>query len=215
MSRYEILQPPNLVSLSRVILAPVIGYYLFQPEPQAAFVALALVIVAGVTDALDGFLARKMNLVGPMGIALDPVCDKIFAGLLVILLIPTRDLPIWLAAVIIGRDLLILAAGSLLMSGRKISLPSNLTGKWAFAAIAVLLACYVVRFQFGIWMIGPIALLLIAGSLFGYGRVFIKVRRGETPQPFADRPVYKITRVVLTLLVAAIFLNQFYTFLFK
>ena len=188
------LQIPNLVSLSRVALTPAVGYYLSIGDDRSSIICAVLLVVAGITDGLDGYLARKMNQVSPLGIALDPIADKVFAAVLVVLLIVYRDFPIWLATAILGRDLLILVGGLFLMRGRKLVLPSNITGKYAFGLMAFLLGSYVIRFQFGIWLttIGTILLLILSTII--YTRVFVRVRRGQALPVFTDRPVYKALR---------------------
>ncbi len=202
MSSRELLQLPNLVSLSRIVLAPVIGYYLWRDTLEATIIAALLVILAGITDGLDGYLARRTNRVTPLGIVLDPIADKLFAILVVICLILFRQFPVWLAAAIVGRDLLIVAGGALLKSKRPMTLPPNLTGKWTFVSLAVLLGAYVIRFEFSIAMMTPIVVALLAASLVSYGKVFYKIKVGEAIKPFADRPVFKATR--FTLLAATV-----------
>ena len=93
------LQIPNLVSLSRIAMVPFLGYYLARGDDRSTLICAILMIVAGITDGLDGYLARRLGQISKLGIALDPVADKIFAGALVLLLIFYRDFPIWLAAV--------------------------------------------------------------------------------------------------------------------
>ncbi len=190
----EILLPSNLMSLSRVFMIPAVWYFMARPGETASWICVGIMILAAVTDGLDGYIARKMGTVSRLGIALDPIADKIFAGALVLLLITYRDFPIWLAGVIIGRDLLILAVGAALLRGRKISLPSNLTGKYAFTAIAMLIGSYVKHYEFGIMMSTAVMLPLLALSVIGYARVALTIRAGGTPQPFADRPIYKWLR---------------------
>ena len=204
----EFFQIPNLLSLSRIILTPVIGYYLWRGDNQATLICVILLIVAAVTDGLDGYLARRLGQVSNLGIALDPVADKIFAGVLVVLLIFYRDFPLWLAAVIVGRDLLIILAGLILMKGRPQPLPSNLTGKYAFGAIAVLLGAYVIQYDFGIWMTTWLTVILVAASTVNYAVRFVRISRGGDDRPFEDKPVYKYLRVGLTLVLFALFLYR-------
>jgi CDP-diacylglycerol--glycerol-3-phosphate 3-phosphatidyltransferase len=208
----DYLKLPNLLSLSRIFIAPIIGFFLWRGDADSAVVALVLIIVAGITDGLDGFIARRLNMVSDLGVALDPIADKVFAALLVIFLIMFRDLPLWLAVVIIGRDLLILAGGLILRQGRTISLPSNIPGKYAFAAIAVLLASYVIWFDFGVELMTDISLVLIVWSLISYGRVFWKIRKGETPSVFKDKPIFRTLRVAVAVVVAVIFFVKLYSY---
>jgi cardiolipin synthase (CMP-forming) len=194
---------PNLLSLSRILTAPVIAYFLWRMEFSAMWIALGLIILAAITDGLDGYVARRMNLVSPLGVALDPIADKIFAGILVISLIFFRNFPFWIAALVIGRDVLILLGGVLLLRNRHgLTLPSNLTGKWAFAALAVLMSAYVIRFEFSISVMTPIVTVLLLMSLVVYGKVFLRLRRGQPVRPFSDRAILKIARITLCGLVA-------------
>jgi CDP-diacylglycerol--glycerol-3-phosphate 3-phosphatidyltransferase len=207
---HEIWKAPNLVSLSRVFLTPVVALFIAGQDTRSKLICLGLLILAAVTDGLDGWLARRTNNVSRLGIALDPVADKIFAGVLVVLLIAYRGFPLWLAGVIIGRDLLIMLAGLSLMRGRTISLPSNHTGKYAFSSIAVLLGSYVITFPFGIVLTTWTTLILLALSLVVYARTFVAVRRGRAFPRFADRPAYKLGRVLLTVALSAVFLYRLY-----
>ena len=202
------LQIPNLVSLSRVALTPFVGYYLAQGDNRSTLICAILLVVAGITDGLDGYLARRLGQVGKLGIALDPIADKVFAGVLVILLIFYREFPVWLAAAIVGRDLLILAAGSMLLKGKQVVIPSNITGKYAFGVMAFLLGSYVIRFDFGIWLTTTATVALLILSTIVYARVFVYVRRGKDAPVFNDRPIYKILRIGGSLILLVIFLYK-------
>ncbi len=210
----DIFQIPNLVSLSRVFLTPVVAYFLWKDDNQSNVICIVLLVIAAVSDFLDGFLARRMGRVGPLGIALDPIADKIFAGALVLMLIFTRDFPVWMAAAIIGRDIVILGAGAILLRGRDLVLPSNLTGKYAFSAIAVLMASYVVRFPFGITLFTWLTVIFLVASLIGYARVFCVIKSGGVVAPFRDTPVCRALRIAITLTVSVIYLYRFYLYFF-
>lgn len=214
MNWREILQPANLVSLSRILMALVIGWLLAIDTATATLWAAVVMTLAGFSDALDGYLARRLGQVGRLGVVLDPIADKIFASLLIIFLILYRDMPLWLAGAIIGRDVLILTVGGLLMRGRKLSLSSNMTGKYAFAAIAVLLASYVIRFPFGITVFTYLSLALLLASTWSYASLFWKLRSGFTPAPHHDKPLCYWTRTTLSWIVILIFFWQLYLHLF-
>jgi CDP-diacylglycerol--glycerol-3-phosphate 3-phosphatidyltransferase len=109
-----ILNVPNVVTLSRIILIPLlIGLY-YVPESwmaeQTRNVAATLVFIfAGLTDWLDGYLARRLNQMSAFGAFLDPVADKlIVAGALVVLLYLKR-VDMVVALIIIGREIAISA----------------------------------------------------------------------------------------------------------
>jgi CDP-diacylglycerol--glycerol-3-phosphate 3-phosphatidyltransferase len=109
-----ILNVPNLVTLSRIILIPLlIGiYYLPEgtlSEESKNITATSIFIFAGITDWLDGYLARRLNQMSAFGAFLDPVADKlIVAGALVVLLHLAR-VDMLVALIIIGREIAISA----------------------------------------------------------------------------------------------------------
>jgi CDP-diacylglycerol--glycerol-3-phosphate 3-phosphatidyltransferase len=108
------LNVPNLVTLSRIILIPLlIGiYYLpveWLSEEGKNITATAVFIFAGITDWLDGYLARRLNQMSAFGAFLDPVADKlIVAGALVVLL-HLKRVDMLVALIIIGREIAISA----------------------------------------------------------------------------------------------------------
>jgi len=96
---------PNFLTLCRILLVPVILMALVRGGYGTA---MWLFLAAGVTDALDGFIARRFGLVTRLGSFLDPLADKLLVVTSVIVLAVLGKLPWWLAAVIVTRDLLIL-----------------------------------------------------------------------------------------------------------
>lgn len=114
--RSELLTLPNVLSLSRILLAPVFILMMVQRKPWAAFIVF---LAAGATDALDGLTARWLKLKSTLGLWLDPLGDKILlTSAFVVLTLPAiaqpNTLPLWLTALCIGRDLAI-ALGSLIV----------------------------------------------------------------------------------------------------
>lgn len=128
----EWLALPNLLSLSRIALAPVFLWLLTRGRPGAAF---AVFLFAGLTDVLDGMAARLFRLSTRTGLWLDPMADKLLlttaAVALVIpsLAVPNR-LPLALFAVMIGRDAVIGVGAAIILTFRgKTDFPPTLLGK--------------------------------------------------------------------------------------
>ncbi|KAI8918887.1 CDP-alcohol phosphatidyltransferase-domain-containing protein [Entophlyctis helioformis] len=92
---------PNALTLSRIVMTPFIGLLIVQ---QAFPAAVALLSVAAFTDLADGFIARRYNLKTALGSALDPAADKILMTTLTVSLCQAGLLPLYLAVLIIGRD---------------------------------------------------------------------------------------------------------------
>jgi cardiolipin synthase (CMP-forming) len=207
---HDIFKVPNLITVGRLIFLIPTAYFLSLPGPHNQIYALACLTLAAVSDYLDGYFARRLNQQTRLGLILDPLSDKVLAATVIILLIIHRDFPLWLAAVIIGRDLLI-AAGGFVMKSRIKGIPaSNLTGKYGFASIAVLLVSYVIDYTFGIRLLTVIVIPLIALSIIFYGRALIRVLHGQPLPHFHDRPTYRIIRTVTTVAVSAVYLFKLF-----
>ena len=123
---------PNLITLSRVALVPVFALMLLQ---KRAFGALLIIFLAGLSDVLDGFAARKWHQRTKVGTLIDPLADKILLSTAFILLTVrslgfTYVIPLWLMAVVIARDFIILAGGIVifLIRGRR-EFPPSVFGK--------------------------------------------------------------------------------------
>ena len=202
---FELGRLPNLVSCARIVMGPFMLYALSLRSSEGTILAAALMVGAGISDALDGFLARRMGLVGDLGIALDPIADKLFALFLLVGLFLFREFSVWLLALLLGRDLLILAGGVYLTRKFRVTLPSNITGKYTFAAITVLLGSYVIDYQFGILLMLPVTLIMSAASLISYGAVFRVVMKNNEPVPFKDSSATKTARIAITILISLVF----------
>jgi phosphatidylglycerophosphate synthase len=128
----------NQVSLARAYLAAPALAYALAPDglgPLAVTVALG-----GLTDLLDGTIARRKEGVSRLGGGLDPVVDGLFLAAVAIGLAGGRAFPWWLALVVIARYLLPAAVGgALLVAGRPVELRHTLTGQVSTALILVLL----------------------------------------------------------------------------
>jgi len=92
---------PNILTFSRIIAAPVVGYLVLHDQH---FYAVALFAYAGITDLADGWIARKWNLQTVIGTVIDPMADKMLMTILVVCLAIKGALPLWIATLILGRD---------------------------------------------------------------------------------------------------------------
>lgn len=190
----DLLLLPNLISLSRLLIAPAVAVALSYDTLAGTLWALGLSVLAGISDGLDGYAARKGRHVTETGIIVDPIADKIFAAIVTIALYAYRELPLWLVCVVIGRDVLILLLGTILLRGKKVAVPSNLTGKYAFFAIVTLLATYTIDFQFGIGLLTPIVIALLLMSLIGYGRTAWRILKQQSVPKFQDTKLARYFR---------------------
>lgn len=101
---------PNIISIIRILLVPVFCILYFTPGLKwLAFIAL---VVSGVSDVLDGLIARKFNQVSRFGKVLDPVADKMFQMSTVICLCIDKVVGWWLLAIMVAKDLFMLIGGT-------------------------------------------------------------------------------------------------------
>ena len=124
----RILTVPNLLSMFRLALVPVLLVLLL--EGLDAF-ALLLLVVAGITDYLDGLLARRLNQVSRLGQLLDPAADRLFIFAASVGLAIRQVVPWWLVVVVVGRDVMLLVLGIILANYGYGPLPVHRLGKLA------------------------------------------------------------------------------------
>ena len=105
------LNLPNILTLFRIGLIPVFGVVFVLPQGWSNGVSAAIFALAGITDWLDGYLARRMGLTSAFGAFLDPVADKLMVATALVALVAVNPTP-WFAvpaAVIIGREIAVSA----------------------------------------------------------------------------------------------------------
>ena len=100
----DVFNLPNTISMVRIGVIPALFCLLFSPGPTMSLVIAILFIAAALTDLLDGYIARRFEIVTTMGKFLDPIADKLIVNTAMILLIPIGRIPAWIVAVIIIRD---------------------------------------------------------------------------------------------------------------
>ena len=96
---------PNILTIGRILLAPFIIWLIISGEMLGAFIAF---LVAGVSDGVDGFLAKRWHQVTALGAHLDPLADKLLLVSIYVALGLGSHLPPWLVILVVSRDLLIL-----------------------------------------------------------------------------------------------------------
>lgn len=98
---------PNFITLARVLSVPVIFWLLVSGNSRLAFI---IFVCAGVSDAVDGYLAKRFNWKTELGAYLDPLADKLLIVSIYIALGVSNEIPLWLVIAVVSRDILILTA---------------------------------------------------------------------------------------------------------
>ena len=100
----EIYNLPNTITMMRLGVIPVLFFLLLAPGPVMSLAIALLFIAAALTDLLDGYIARRYEIVTTMGKFLDPIADKLIVNTAMILMIPIGRISAWIVAVIVIRD---------------------------------------------------------------------------------------------------------------
>lgn len=169
---------PNSLTLFRIACIPVLVILLFFPHKTTSFLAALVFGLASISDLLDGFLARRQQLVTTFGKFLDPLADKLVVSAALIMLIPLGRVPAWMVVVIVGRELAITGLRTVAVSeGKVISADYLGKQKMVFQTVAILglllhFEYYDVNFHavgmFFLW----IAVIMTLWSGFNYFRSF-------------------------------------------
>jgi cardiolipin synthase len=182
------LNLPNLISLTRAILVPVVFWLLLTERVQAAFFVFLL---AGLSDALDGFLAKRFGWQTELGAYLDPLADKLLVTCIFVAMGVLGELPSWLVIGVVSRDILIVI-GVLLswLLGRPLTIRPLAVSKANTVAQLVLAAIVLADTGFGLGL-DSITLLLIwitaaltVASLAAYIQAWLRHMAGYE----SDRP---------------------------
>ena len=107
IAKREIFNLPNIITLMRISVVPFLFILLTEPGEFWSLLLAILFAVASITDMLDGYIARKYNMITTMGKFLDPLADKLIVNTAMILMIPIGRIPAWIVAVTIIRDLIV------------------------------------------------------------------------------------------------------------
>lgn len=123
---------PNILSTFRIILVPIFAVTFFSNRPNAYAIALGIFIVAGLTDILDGYIARKYNLISKVGTVLDPLADKLMQITALVCLSLDGAIPLWIMLIFLGKEAAMIIAGIYMYFRKKSTvIPSNWLGKSA------------------------------------------------------------------------------------
>ncbi len=135
----EILLLPNLISSFRLLLfIPFIFLFNnYSSIQNVRIYILILIIIAFLSDLLDGYVARKTNTISELGKIIDPLADKILVGLIIINLYMQNEIPVFYFWIVITRDICILFGGIIVSQKIGKVLPSNLLGKLTVSSIGL------------------------------------------------------------------------------
>lgn len=174
---------PNLLSAFRLILIPVFVFFFVSPNPAHHWFPLGVFLLATATDVLDGYIARRFNLITKIGTVLDPLADKMMLLTVLLCLYLENQIPLLILSILALKEFFMILSGLYLFFIKdKIVIPANKLGK--SATILFFLAIVLVLLNFPIvitYTVLFIALSMKFVALSSYIKAYRKIKRMKPP----------------------------------
>lgn len=174
-SKNQLMTISNIITISRLIVLPFIVYFLLNNQRLTAFI---IMLISLLSDAIDGYVARKLNQVSEAGKFLDPLCDKISLILILITLFVVNSIPLWGVIIIVMRDVLILIGSFVLFKSKSKIFKSNVLGK----ITGFILGAIILAFTINLKQVGMVLLYISIPATIGtftiYLSRYIKTMKG-------------------------------------
>ena len=161
------LNLPNTLTLSRILIVPLLVVVLLTKIDGWEFIGLGLFLVASLTDFLDGFLARRRKEVTALGKLLDPAADKILTSAAFISLVGRGLAPAWMVVVVIAREFAVSSLRSL-AAAQDVVLAASFAGKVKTVTQIVAISLLIISDQLGSFdLLAPLSLwVALAATLY-------------------------------------------------
>ena len=152
--------PANIVTTARIVMIVPTVLFMTSPEPWAGWTAMVLFVIAGISDLLDGWLARHYGIVSVVGAFLDPLADKLMVMAVMVMLIPLHRIPAWLVVLLLARELTITGLRGI-ASAEGIVISASSGGKFKTAYQMCAIAFLLIHFEYlgihahdvGLWLL--------------------------------------------------------------
>lgn len=167
------LNLPNLITIMRIILVPVFLLVFWSADSHAILWGMVIVALAGATDIADGYLARKFNLITPLGQVLDPAADKLMIVSVAVSLFLVGKFPFWLLVLVLVKEIILILGSSFLVLKEKLEISANNLGKAATVTIysAIFFSAFGIQGKTLIaFVAGLVSLLALTNYLLTYLR---------------------------------------------
>lgn len=151
---------PNALSLGRMVATVLIFVLVLVDTSWAFLLATVLFVLASITDFLDGYLARRLKLVSPLGVFLDLTADKIFVVAILVALVQVGLVPAWIVGVIVAREFLVTGLRSMAAAKGKV-IPAGIWGKQKTLITMIAMALLLLAKGLGAHLLSLFPLMLV------------------------------------------------------
>jgi len=187
---------PDIITISRIFAAIIICIVLFILEKNKGNQSISLLlswfsgllfIIASITDSIDGYIARKYNIISDTGKLLDPIADKVLVLSVLVMLVPLGRVPAWLAVIFILREIVITgirgiaAAEGIIIQAESMGKLKTVLQSIALATLLIYYKVNLFGFLLDVKLIGnfTIYLALIASLISGYSYIYNFMKQRE------------------------------------
>lgn len=162
----------NSITIARILLVPLYLIIFYSSNEKSLFLSGIILVLSGVTDVLDGYVARKYDMVTKLGTILDPIADKLTTFSVLISFAYTKLIPNWILVVLGTKELLLILGGGILYCSKRKAIPADKFGKMAtttFYIAVISLAFSLNRIFVNILLYTTVILHLIAFINYYFG----------------------------------------------
>lgn len=173
--RSDALNLPNLLTMGRILVIPLVLWLLDQGTPKDCVYAALVYSAAAITDLLDGMLARRMGIVSVLGKFLDPLADKLLVMAALIWMVPMGRVPEWAVVLLLAREISITGLRSIASSeGLVISAGGGGKNKTALQMVGILCLMLGYPYDIDLWIVdlGRVDLVVVGRALVYISLVF-------------------------------------------
>lgn len=173
--REDAFNIPNILTMGRIAIIPVVLWLIDRGSPKECFWAAVVYSLAAITDLLDGYLARKLNIVSVLGKFLDPLADKLLVMASLIWMVPMGRIPEWAVVLLLAREISVTGLRSIASSaGVVIAAGEGGKSKTALQMIGILclILGYPYHLSLGFIDLGMVDLVYVGRALIYISLVF-------------------------------------------
>ena len=170
---------PNILSFLRLLMVPLFAVIYFSGLEWKYVLALAVFILAGITDIADGYLARKNGWVTTLGKIIDPLADKLMQVTVLICLLVAEVIPWWFAALCILKEIMMGIGALVIFRSRKVVVVSAWCGKMAVVIFYIAVILLILFPQMFDWARLTLCIVTVAAALFAISKYYFDYFRGS------------------------------------
>ncbi|MGE7273009.1 CDP-alcohol phosphatidyltransferase family protein [Brevibacillus panacihumi] len=158
---------PNALTIFRIVLIPLYLYVFFSGLPYHLEIALGILLVAGLTDIADGYIARKHKLVTTFGVMMDPLADKLMMLAVIASFFLTERISVWATLFFFARDVAMIGVAAVYHFRGKKTVPANAYGKLTTVLLYLVIPLVMYRYPYSeaiLWSV--IAFSFLASAIY-------------------------------------------------